>query len=260
MASDIRSVRLAADLLRPAGPGFAAADLLSGEIPGVATRYGVVSRGRAFQYEPEKRTARVLVFLQGTGRVKCREDAYGIEEISVFAPAGQASFLVEAAGADLEYLEILFQLHPEEAAGRGKAGAHFVRYSQAVPYQEDIKSPKTVSRMLLGEGVVPRETMGSVETSGPDVVGDHRHPMLEQLFYGLPGNHCIVHADGREIAFGENTLLHIPKGSNHGARVEAGYRLHYLWIDFFESQDGMSDFGSTHRLMSSLNSVPDSNP
>ena len=77
-----------------------------------------------------------------------------------------------------------------------------------------------------------------MQTSGPDAVGAHAHPMLEQFFLGLPGNECTVTADGHAAPLRAWTLLHIPLGSTHGVTVDAGRELHYIWVDIFRSKDG----------------------
>jgi len=96
---------------------------------------------------------------------------------------------------------------------------------------------------------VPRLCIGSVETSGPDEVATHTHPMLDQLFFGLPGNDCMVMADNAESRFLENDLLHIPLGSMHGVSVEAGKHLHYIWIDLFHSEEEMGYMKDTHIII-----------
>jgi quercetin dioxygenase-like cupin family protein len=112
------------------------------------------------------------------------------------------------------------------------------KFRECTPYREAIKSAKTVSRTLLPENYVPRMAMGTVETTGPDEVGAHRHPMLEQLFLGLRGNDITVTADDERANLKEFAILHIPLGSNHGAKVEAGKKLHYIWMDFFMAKEG----------------------
>ena len=122
-------------------------------------------------------------------------------------------------------------------AGPAEAEPALLPYSGCPTYREAIKSSRTVSRTIVPQGPVPRFCMGSVQVTGPDVVAAHRHPMLEQLFFGLPGNRCTLSADEDRIAFGELSLVHIPRGSSHGVTVEEGYGLHYLWMDFFEGDD-----------------------
>jgi hypothetical protein len=80
--------------------------------------------------------------------------------------------------------------------------------------------------------------IGTVETTGPDSVGAHRHPMLEQLFFGLKDNDITVSADEARANLTAFSILHIPLGSNHGAEVAAGKKLHYVWMDFFMAKEG----------------------
>jgi len=77
-----------------------------------------------------------------------------------------------------------------------------------------------------------------VETTGPDAVAAHRHPMLEQLFLGLQDNDITVTADAVTARLTAFDILHIPPGSNHGAQVGAGKKLHYVWMDFFMTKEG----------------------
>jgi hypothetical protein len=99
---------------------------------------------------------------------------------------------------------------------------------------------------LLPENIVPRICIGTVQTNGPDEVAEHSHTMLEQLFFGLTDNHCLVSADGHSTLFEEGFLLHIPMGSVHGVKVEQNKILNYIWIDFFNTQDDMKYISEKH--------------
>jgi hypothetical protein len=158
-------------------------------------------------------------------------------------------FEVKATSRGFAALEILMAISEAELAVLAARGnfAYFVSYADCSTYREAIKSEKTISRTLVPENLLPRFCMGSVETTGPDLVAAHRHPMLEQLFLGLPENNCFVRADDDETPFGGNVLLHIPLGSNHSVRVEPGQKLHYLWLDFFRSQEGMRWITDMHK-------------
>jgi len=135
----------------------------------------------------------------------------------------------------------------DETAFLLRAEPFFVRYSQCEGYTEAIKSPRTISRTIVPPKTIPRFCMGSVEASGPDVVAPHSHPMLEQLFFGLPGNACEVTADGAVAPLGDRALLHIPLGSWHGVRVIAGSRIHYIWMDFFRSEEDLAYIQDQHK-------------
>ena len=115
-------------------------------------------------------------------------------------------------------------------------------------YTEDIKSAKTLNRMILPEGLVPRFAMGSVETEGPDEVGEHDHPMLDQIFFGLEGCKCSCFANGEETILTENMMLHIPLASKHYVSVAEGDKLAYIWMDFFLTLEGEKYMGEQHQM------------
>ncbi len=115
-------------------------------------------------------------------------------------------------------------------------------------YKEDIKSEKTLNRMILPEGLVPRFAMGSVETEGPDEVGEHEHPMLDQIFFGLEDCRCSCFADGEKTVLTENMMLHIPLASKHYVSVAEGDKLAYIWMDFFLTLEGEKYMGEQHQM------------
>jgi quercetin dioxygenase-like cupin family protein len=221
--------------------------LLEGEIAGLDSFYICIENGADREFIAQPARQRVLLIVSGSGRLDCRGMAFQFNGTTVFAHGARDSFLLYAA-SDTECLELLYDLAADEAKEDCVQHGNlpfFLPYSQCNTYREAIKSEKTVNRTMLREETVPRFCMGSVQTEGPDEVGAHAHPMLEQLFFGLESNDCIVTADGEEAKFGEGTLLHIPVGSMHGAHVPDSHRLHYVWMDLFFGSD-MSYIGATH--------------
>ena len=174
---------------------------------------------------------------------------FEINEVVLFVPSVTEDIFISAENGNLGILEIVMELSENDLHYLKKQQSQFpyyITYSQCRQYKESIKSEKTINRILLPENIVPRFCMGSVETSGPDEVGAHSHPMLEQLFFGLANNNCIVRADSQETTFEENYLLHIPLGSVHGVRSEEGKTLNYIWMDFFRSQEDMDYITDSH--------------
>lgn len=227
------------------------AQVLEGEISGLATIFHRWTPGSPGTVELAALPGRhrVLIIIEGSGTVCSGDWAQAFDGPSVAIPPFESPATVAAApGAAM--LELQWSMVPGDAAAL-TAGApqlpYFLPYASARPYSEAIKSAQTVSRTLVPTGVVPRFAAGSVQTRGPDAVGAHAHPMLEQLFLGLPGNACTVDADGRIAALGGGTLLHIPLGSTHGVRVDAGAELHYVWLDFFRDAAGERWISDMHR-------------
>ena len=232
--------------------GVAVQSVLRGEIAEVATHL-VSIQGSGRHAEPASSQHEVVwLVLAGRGRWRTRDAVHNLEAESIArAPLGWPGELSAAAGQTLHALRIRRRLRAQDREQLAKFPEHnqasFVRrFGDCPSYGEAIKSARTVSRTLLAENYVPRMAAGTVEAAGPDAVAAHRHPMLEQLFLGLAGNQATVTADEAEVALPAFALLHIPLGSNHGARVEAGKHLHYVWLDFFLNVEGQ-DWLKMHR-------------
>lgn len=133
---------------------------------------------------------------------------------------------------------------------KGKTELPYVaEYLKAKKYTEECKSPKTISRMLVPARIVPRFSMGSVQTSGDDLIEKHAHPMLEQYFISMKENNCSVLVDEVIMPFGGNTLLHIPLGSEHGVKSEKDQVVHYFWLDFLFDESGLKYMDTEHILL-----------
>jgi len=223
-------------------------EVMAGEIAGMTCFLHNLPQAGDYDVPVSGQTSRVFFFLEGRGVVTCADRQHAVEEIAVFAPGNQTAAGIRAV-SKLVFLELRMEMSPDDlawAAGRESSTPFFATYSKCRTYREAIKSEKTVSRTLLPDNIIPRFCAGSVQTTGPDQVGAHRHPMLEQLFMGLSGNDCRVYADDASCAFGGNVLLHIPLGSEHSVRVDPGKELHYIWIDRFRSAEGIAWITQNH--------------
>lgn len=223
--------------------------VLQGEIDGINTYYLELFKDNPYLIKPIQDSVRLYLITHGKGIITQGVRQFEVNGLNLFVPSIMEEASVLADTGDFGMLEIVIRLTSAEyqllKQDQNKL-PYFVDYTQCRQYREAIKSEKTISRMILPEDIIPRFCMGSVETSGPDKVGAHSHPMLEQLFYGLKGNDCIVEADGIKTAFKENTLLHIPSGSRHGVDVEEGKLLNYVWMDLFRSQEEMGYIKENH--------------
>jgi len=223
--------------------------ILAGEIDGINTNYVIISKGQKKKLKSKKGQLVVFLFIAGNGCIEFESQQFVFHNIAVFVPGLSVTFSLMALDKDLSYLEIALVLKSSDKKECQKFKSqypYFRKYSDCKTYKEKIKSEKTISRMIVPENIVPRLSIGSVQTTGPDTVAAHEHRMLEQLFYGLAGNSCFVFANGHERYFGENELLHIPLGSSHGVRVDEGKNLHYIWIDIFQHQNDMSYISDAH--------------
>ena len=161
-------------------------------------------------------------------------------------------------GEELHFLQFSKKLSSQDLEDmknfplENKYNLYFARFADCEPYTEKIKSPNTVSRTVLPADIVPRVSLGTVETLGPDEVGAHSHPMLDQLFLGLSDNDVIVHADNASTRFKQYSLLHIPIGSSHWVTVAENKKMYYMWMDFFMDKEGR-EWLKTHKPVSTGN-------
>jgi quercetin dioxygenase-like cupin family protein len=225
-------------------PGVRVQPVLAGAVAEVTLDLvSVVGPGR--HEEPAAAEAGVVwLVLAGQGRMSTGGSTFEVAgETVARAPQGWDWRIEAGEGETLHALRIRRGLNAHDLTEFDKypennAGPLVKKFSECPAYREAIKSPKTISRTLLPENFVPRMALGTVETTGPDAVGRHRHPMLEQFFLGLGGNAITVVADESRAQLGEFAILHIPLGSDHGAEVATGSKLHYVWMDFFMTKDG----------------------
>jgi len=223
--------------------------VLQGEIDGIDTYYIELFKDNPYLIKPGQNSISLYLITHGRGIIKQGVRQFEVNGLNLFVPSILEEASVLANNSDFGMLEIVIKLTETEyqlLKQQQDKLPYFVDYTQCRQYKEAIKSEKTISRMILPENIIPRLCIGSVETSGPDKVGAHSHPMLEQLFYGLKMNNCVVRADGIETTFKENTLLHIPLGSRHGVVVEEGKILNYIWMDLFRSQEDMGYIRDNH--------------
>lgn len=219
--------------------------LLPEEIPGASPYLHRLPGGTSRTFEPTANTLRVFFLIQGsvqfTGQSKV---AYSEKAVYVDHPGQKISV---TAQADSRLLEIRWNLTEKEAADLSPASLPFTQtYAQAQKYRDPFKSEKTVSRAIVPHRVLPRFAMGSVETYGTDLVGQHQHPLLDQFFYSFPENDCILLIDSLQHPMKGNTILHIPLGSNHGVFVGEKQCAHYLWIDFIPDESGLQYLDKVH--------------
>lgn len=225
-------------------PGVTIKPLMVGEIQELTVDLVTVS-GAAKHTEPaHANEAIVWLVLDGRGTLRTKDKSFPVEgETIARAPQGWDWRIEAAPNSALQIVRIRRKLTAVDKQELAKfpqfqTAPLVKKFLDCTPYGEAIKSPKTVSRTLLPENYVPRMAMGTVETTGPDEVGAHRHPMLEQLFLGLRGTDITVSADEARANLTEFAILHIPLGSNHGAQVADGKKLHYVWMDFFMDKEG----------------------
>ncbi|WP_020570487.1 cupin domain-containing protein [Neolewinella persica] len=218
--------------------------VMDGEIEGAYIEHVTIDNNGIADLQSED-CKTIYLFFRGQGTIVANNLDYEIVPETIFLPNEIKSIKIEAEGeSKLHYLKISSKLTDqdkmelEKFPSENTQSVYYAKFSDCQSYVEPIKSPNTVSRTILPNKIIPRVAMGTVQTKGPDEVGAHQHPMLEQLFLGLSKNSCVVYADNAKVNFPEHALLHIPLGSRHSVSVNEGENLHYVWMDFFLDSKG----------------------
>ena len=224
--------------------GYAEA-IFEGNIDGLTVFHKAYTHTGRYPITLQKDSAVFIIVLKGNGLLLSDETQQILQKESlVVIPNGTLNLTVELdEGAPLHFLEFTKAYSETDLLHLGSSGMptgafYSALFQDCEPYTEKIKSPNTISRTVLPGGIIPRVALGTVEAMGPDSVGAHSHPMLEQLFLGLENNDITVHADKASNKMGAFSLLHIPLGSTHWVDVAEGSKMNYMWMDFFLTKAG----------------------
>ncbi|MCG9791787.1 cupin domain-containing protein [Flavobacterium algicola] len=228
--------------------------VLDKEINGITVNHIALTGKKAIVDKAQDGYKTIYLFFKGKGNVNAASSDYEIVPETILLPNVAKNVTITTAKNDtLHYLKITSKLSAQdlieikEFPVENTQKVYYAKFTDCKPYTEPIKSPNTISRTIMPNKIIPRIAMGTVQTKGPDKVGAHKHPMLEQLFLGLTDNNCVVYADEAKVDFPQYSLLHIPLGSMHSVSVEKEEVMYYVWMDFFIDSKG-EEWLKTHNV------------
>ena len=230
----------------PSGKQTYVEELMVGEITDLKVEHMAFAGPIKHSCNLEEGFVSMFLFIKGNGRLLAGSLSQNLSPESIAIPSnefGHVHFEISDR-KELHFLKFTKKLSAKDVEDqkhfpeKNKYKIFFTRFEDCEPYTEKIKSPNTISRTVLPAEVVPRVSLGTVEAMGPDKVGAHEHPMLEQLFLGLSNNDITVYADDAFVELKQYSLLHIPLGSNHWVTVDKNKKMNYMWMDFFLTKEG----------------------
>ena len=229
--------------------------ILENEIKGIHVEHIAITGENVIIDSTKEGYKTIYLFVKGKGRIIALNTSYEIIPETIFLPNIVKNITIKTIEKDtLHYLKISSKLTDQDHIDLKKLPAtntqnvYYAKFTDCQPYTEPIKSPNTISRTILPNTYIPRIAMGTVQTIGPDKVGAHEHPMLEQLFLGLSKNNCKVYADDATVDFPQYAVLHIPLGSRHSVSVAKDEIMYYVWMDFFLDKKG-EEWLKTHKVI-----------
>ncbi len=201
----------------------------------------------------------VFVLISGEVLLRSADGEVCIHARATFIPKPRVAFDI-VANKTAEFLELRMGVLDGDDLLLQQYATSFpyvMPYQDSKQYWDRHKTSKTIPRIMVEQRTIPRFSMGSCESIGPDHIIAHAHPMLDQYFYSFPENKSLVTIDAAKLSFGGNMLLYIPLGSNHGSEVAEGEHLHYVWIDYFSSAAGMERLDTMHQATGKTRTLED---
>ena len=222
------------EILQPADGRRVSQPMLTGEIPGASVFHHRLPAGESLISAALPSALRIFFLCDGSAIFACGECSVSYAEKATYVPALDDEVIIRAE-TNAGVLEIQWAMNAADLAELEAAPPAFpitARYVDAMQYRDPFKSEKTISRAMIPHRTLPRFAMGSVETYGDDLIGQHEHPLLDQFFFSFAENNMDLLLDDIVYPMGGDTLLHIPLGCNHGVSVKGDQVAHYIWIDF----------------------------
>lgn len=225
-------------------------ELCKGEISGARPVHHTIKSGNELVFKANCGYYHVLILVDGKADFSTDGKNFSFDSRTSFVPSPDKSLTVKA-DTDVQLLEIQWDIMDGDDEDIKQYNTTFpvvVPYQDSVQYIDPNKSEKSISRMMIPHEILPRFTMGSVESYGYDLVRPHAHPMLDQFFFSFPENDMDVIIDDEKYNMKGNTIMHIPLGSNHGVEVTGDRHMHYMWIDFMPDKEaGLKRLNFSHR-------------
>ncbi len=216
-----------------------ALELCKGEIPGARPIHHTIQAGKQVVFKANVGYYHIIILIEGKAEFETDGKTYAYDTRVTFVPAADRDLVIHAID-HVQLLEIQWDIFPEDEDMLKEYKTEFpvnVPYQNSIQYIDPNKSKKTISRMMIPQRVIPRFSIGSVESIGEDIVKSHSHPMLDQFFFSFPENDMDVMINGEPIPMLGNIIMHIPLGADHGVVVKENKHMHYMWIDFMPDNE-----------------------
>lgn len=221
--------------------GVERAAMLPGMVAGVETFKCVVKAGSVIELETFRDKTQLLYFTKGNGYVTTPLKAYNIEEPSLLIPNMDQDVNILHAVTDLEYLQLVSEMLPEDHELFAKwhiALPRFCPLHDCIEYVEGFRPAAIKAYSILDTHFVTRMTMGAIIGRGPNQAAPHQHDDLYQWYYGMEGTKFIYRAGGEEIVLREGDWAFIPTGIEHSIEIEENEEVNYVWFEIAVPKEG----------------------
>lgn len=180
----------------------------------------------------------IFVFTTEGGIVHAGNQFFAIDDQSVFIPNfDQDKLVIKAGEKELKFLHIvgpMIDVDRRQMFHCQYVLPRFVRFSDTILYTERFtqeSGSKIWQHSVIAGRHLGRYTMGWVIGPGPDFVGTHVHPKIDQWYFMLEGSDFNYTAGDEKIHVLEGDISYTPHGTPHGSECGADGFINYLWFE-----------------------------
>lgn len=226
--------------------GYSASRILAETCPDVELNLCTLKAGteKTFAAYSAADKMQIFTFTGGNGVVQAGKRIFIIDEQSVFIPDFDRDEIKLIAGdADLKFIHIVGPMNDTDRRQMNNCQyvlPRFVKFSQAIQYTERFtqeSGAKVKQHSIIAGRHLGRYTMGWVIGSGPDFVGQHVHPSLDQWYFMLEGADFTYDAGDKSVAVREGDVSFTPYGTSHGSTCSEDGFINYLWFELNRAWD-----------------------
>lgn len=220
--------------------GYAETEILAGTCPGIKICKCKLQAGKEKKLEVfgEDEKMQLLFFTTKSGVLKSGNTIYEIDDQAVFIPDFDRQDVVLIAGdEEVQFIRItgpMTEVDHRQMKNCQYVLPRFVRLRESIEYTERFtqeSGSKVVSHSIIAGRHLGRYTMGWNIGVGPDFIGQHTHPTLEQWYFMIDGSQFNYLAGGNVIPVEEGDISFTPHGTSHGSEcTEDGY-INYVWFE-----------------------------
>lgn len=220
--------------------GIYKAPILEGTCPGIEITKCRLEAGKCIELKTFGYDERMqlVFFLTKSGYVRSDNKIYELDDQAVFTPDFDKEKVTIVAGEeDLYFITItgpMTEVDHRQMANCQYVLPRFVRLRESIEYTERFtqeSGSKVVSHSIIAGRHLGRYTMGWNIGAGPDFVGQHTHPTLEQWYFMIDGSDFDYVAGGNVIPVTNGDVSFTPHGTSHGSQCSEDGYINYVWFE-----------------------------
>lgn len=185
-----------------------------------------------------------FAFTAGNGVIHCGKRIYTVDRQSLFIPNFDEDKIKFVAGDEpLEFIHIIGPMNETDKRQMNNCQyvlPRFLGFDQTIPYTERFtqeSGAKVKQHSVIAGRHLGRYTMGWVIGQGPDFVGQHTHPTLDQWYFMINGADFMYDAGDKSIPVREGDVSYTPSGTSHGSTCDENGFINYIWFELNKAWD-----------------------